>query len=294
MTFQQMEIFLTVASYGSFTAAAKEFYTTQPTISRQIKLFEDELGFDLFLRNEKPLMLTEAGKMLYDQFSKIVKAINDTIKTGKKIAAGIQGSISIAFLQGLYIEDHFSDILKTLQNENTDLKFTFSKINIPAIREKILSSQVDLLVTLNLSLLNQEDLEIAELFPIQSYILMSRHHPLAQKKALEKNDLLNQSIYLPNPINCFPIVQDSLFGFNIKREKILSVEDIETAFLNVRFSEGITCANNMMHAVHDQENYKKFPIIDSQDVPKVCLAWKKGNHNPAVYFLKNFLKKALA
>ncbi|MGE4507788.1 MAG: LysR family transcriptional regulator [Eubacteriaceae bacterium] len=98
MTFQQMEIFLTVANYGSFTAAAKEFYTTQPIISRQIKLFEDKLGFDLFLRNEKPLMMTEAGKMLYDQFSKIVKEINDTIKTGKKIAAGKQGSISIAFL----------------------------------------------------------------------------------------------------------------------------------------------------------------------------------------------------
>ncbi|WKY45102.1 LysR family transcriptional regulator [Eubacteriaceae bacterium ES2] len=294
MTFQQMEIFLIVASYGSFTAAAKEVYTTQPTISRQIKLFEDELGFDLFLRNEKPLMLTEAGKMMYDQFSEIVHSINETIKTGKKIAEGKQGNISIAFLQGLYIEDYFSDTLKKIQDEYLDLELTFSKINIPSIREKILSSQVDLLVTLNLSLLNQEDLEIAELFPIQSYILMSRHHPLAQKKALGKNDLLNQTIYLPNPINCFPIVQNSLFGFNIKREKIISVEDIETAFLNVRFSEGITCANNMMHAVYDNEYYKKFPIIDSQDVPKVCMAWKKGNQNPAVYFLKNIFKKALA
>ncbi|MEA4806753.1 LysR family transcriptional regulator [Acetobacterium wieringae] len=55
MTFQQMEFFITSVRYGSFTATAKKFFTTQPTVSWQILLLEDELGFELLYRHEKPL-----------------------------------------------------------------------------------------------------------------------------------------------------------------------------------------------------------------------------------------------
>ena len=61
-----MDTFLTVARYLSFTRAAQELYTTQPTISRQIAALEEEWGCPLFVRSNKEVALTEEGALMLD------------------------------------------------------------------------------------------------------------------------------------------------------------------------------------------------------------------------------------
>lgn len=293
MTLQQMEIFLIVARYGSFTAAAKEFFTTQPTVSRQISLLEDELGYPLFDRQEKPLKLTAAGKVIFEEFDRIVDEVHNAMIHGKKIANGEKGRLSIAFLKGLNIEDHLKELFDNLQNKNPELKIKFEKVSIPQARQKLLAGQIDILISLNLSMLHQEDLIVHELFPIETFILMNSHHRLASKEEIEKNDLFDEKIYLPNPVECFSFENNQFFGYNIQRNNILEVDDIETAFLNIRFADGITCGNTMMPLISDENNYKKFPVLDDRFVKKVCLAWRKNNQNPAIDFFYRQAKAVL-
>ena len=66
MTLLQLKYFISVAETGNFTHSARQAYTSQPTISRQIQMLEDELGYALFNRNSKPLRLTKPGQILYD------------------------------------------------------------------------------------------------------------------------------------------------------------------------------------------------------------------------------------
>ena len=62
MTIQQLTYFLATVEHGSFSAAARALYLTQPSISEQVRQLEAELGIALFARAGRGLVLTEAGR----------------------------------------------------------------------------------------------------------------------------------------------------------------------------------------------------------------------------------------
>lgn len=64
MTFLEIEAFLNIVQYGSFSAAAEKLYVTQPALGRRIRALEDELGYALFVRNKgvRRVELTRQGQ----------------------------------------------------------------------------------------------------------------------------------------------------------------------------------------------------------------------------------------
>ena len=64
MELRILRYFLTVAKEQSFTKAAEQLHITQPTLSRQLAAFEEELGIVLFVRNGKSITLTDEGILL--------------------------------------------------------------------------------------------------------------------------------------------------------------------------------------------------------------------------------------
>ena len=64
MELRLLRYFLTVAKEQSFTKAAEQLHITQPTLSRQMAAFEEELGVTLFIRSGKKISLTEEGILL--------------------------------------------------------------------------------------------------------------------------------------------------------------------------------------------------------------------------------------
>ena len=76
MTTKQIDCFLSVASTLNFSRSAQELYASQSTVSRQISLLEDELGFRLFVRGNNYVRLTPSGITMLQCFSQI-KRIRD-------------------------------------------------------------------------------------------------------------------------------------------------------------------------------------------------------------------------
>ena len=66
MEFKQLEAFVAVVDYGSFSEAARRLYLTQPTISAHIRSLEDELHMKLIIRTTKKTTITAKGYQLYD------------------------------------------------------------------------------------------------------------------------------------------------------------------------------------------------------------------------------------
>ena len=88
MTLLQLQYFIAVVETGNFTHAARQVYTSQPTISRQVQMLEDELGYSLFNRNSKPLRLTEPGQILYEGMKEAISQINVTLEKAKTASEG--------------------------------------------------------------------------------------------------------------------------------------------------------------------------------------------------------------
>ena len=70
MELKQLEYFRAIVDAGTISGAARDLHMTQPPLSYQIKMLEEELQVPLFLRGKKRITLTEAGKTLYEQVGK--------------------------------------------------------------------------------------------------------------------------------------------------------------------------------------------------------------------------------
>ncbi len=84
ITSKQIDMFLLLAKNLSFSQTANEMYTTQPTISRQIAILEEELGCKLFERNKRHVNLTEEGVFWNRRFTRIRKMIMDGLKEWRR------------------------------------------------------------------------------------------------------------------------------------------------------------------------------------------------------------------
>lgn len=79
----QIETFIKVADAGSFNKAAEELYITPTAVIKQINLLESSLDLVLFERTHRGLILTNAGKSLYQALSTL-SAIARTVLSGRK------------------------------------------------------------------------------------------------------------------------------------------------------------------------------------------------------------------
>ncbi|GEO43354.1 LysR family transcriptional regulator [Skermanella aerolata] len=77
MELRHLRYFVTVAQERNFTRAAEKLCIAQPPLSRQIHDLEAELGMSLLDRDSRPVRLTEAGRLLYEQAVLVLERIDD-------------------------------------------------------------------------------------------------------------------------------------------------------------------------------------------------------------------------
>ena len=66
MNFRQLEVFVSIVKFHSFSKAAEELYLTQPTVSAHISALEEEMGVQLIVRSTKAVYPSAAGAVLYE------------------------------------------------------------------------------------------------------------------------------------------------------------------------------------------------------------------------------------
>lgn len=91
MDIKQLEYFITVVEEGTITGAAKKLHISQPPLSAQMQILEEELGAKLFQRGARQIILTEPGRMLYKkalEMRDLSEQAKEEIRTWKKGQAG--------------------------------------------------------------------------------------------------------------------------------------------------------------------------------------------------------------
>ncbi len=98
MTIIQLEYFLAVANFGSFSIAADHCFVTQPSLSMQIKSLEEELGVMLLDRSKKPVIPTEAGEVVLAQAREALKEYNSIKEVVSQLKGEIAGKIRLGVI----------------------------------------------------------------------------------------------------------------------------------------------------------------------------------------------------
>ncbi|MDF2927157.1 MAG: transcriptional regulator, LysR family protein [Paenibacillaceae bacterium] len=95
MTLKQLEYFLAIAKHGHISAAARELNISQPPLSTQLRLLEEELGTPLFRRDKHNLIITSAGMLLRDKAMQILELTRNVSEELQGLGDLLRGSLYI-------------------------------------------------------------------------------------------------------------------------------------------------------------------------------------------------------
>ena len=128
MELRHLKYFLAVAEELNFTKASEKLFISQPPLSRQIIELEEEIQARLFIRNNKKVELTEAGKYFEKEVKEIFQNLERiSIKT-KKIAENISGEFRIAYISSIYAEV-ISELIKHLKEQFPYVNFKLFEVS---------------------------------------------------------------------------------------------------------------------------------------------------------------------
>lgn len=98
MELRQLRYFVAVADARSFTRASEKLHIAQPPLSRQIQLLEAELGVQLLHRDSRPLQITEAGRVFYEQALQVLRRVEQMKEATIQVGKGHARRLSIGFV----------------------------------------------------------------------------------------------------------------------------------------------------------------------------------------------------
>ena len=104
MNLKQMEYFITIVNEVSISAAAKSLHISQPPLSTQMKLLEEELGVTLFQRGSRSIILTEAGKLFYDRAQGILDMTGAARQELEQMGRGLHGALRLGMISSVETE----------------------------------------------------------------------------------------------------------------------------------------------------------------------------------------------
>ena len=105
MDLRQLHYFVVVARESNFTRAADQLHMAQPPLSRQIQALEEELGVLLFLRKHRPVRLTDAGRVFYEQALQILARVEQMKEVTRRVGLDQRTVFSIGFVASTLYAD---------------------------------------------------------------------------------------------------------------------------------------------------------------------------------------------
>jgi DNA-binding transcriptional LysR family regulator len=186
--------FTVVAEHSHFGRAADELRVAQPSLSRQIRRLEQQLGARLFDRTPQGTRLTEAGAVFLSQAKDLLKAAGHA--AARTRAAASPSRVTIGYTSGLIVTPAVRELRR--QNPDADVKVVHLDIGEP--RTALLDHKVDAVVTR--SLFTSDQLNVTILYSQQRVVVLPVDHRLAGKEYVTLDDIADEP--LPRIANSDP------------------------------------------------------------------------------------------
>jgi LysR family transcriptional regulator, hca operon transcriptional activator len=188
---RHLRYFVAVAEARSLKLAAEEkLRTTQPSLSRQIRDLEDEVGTPLLVRGAKGVELTPAGRVFLDHARVMLSQAEVAVQSARQIAHPAKPSFALGFMIG-HDRTWLPEALKLLRDELPNIHVVISTQNSPQLATALLHGGIDL------AFLRREDggneLEFRTLVEESFEVFLPSNHPLAAKDAIDVQDIVGET-----------------------------------------------------------------------------------------------------
>lgn len=270
MTLQQLRYVITIANTGSMHTAAESLFITQPNLSKAIKDLEEELEIIIFNRTNKGVLLTDEGMKFLSYARQVLEQV-DLLEDTYKNKEGLKRIFAISSQHYGFVVNAFVKLVSILGKDKYEFSLreckTFEVIN--DVKDGRSELGVVYLSKFNNEIIKKfisnNNLKYEFLFEAKPHVLLSKNHPLAEKKLVSLSDLenyprlsydqgINNSFYYSEEPHALEAVKKSIV-----------VSDRATLFNILIGLNGYTISSGMISNSLDGDNIISIPL-DSDEV----------------------------
>ena len=273
MELRLLRYFLMVAKEQSFTKAAEQLHITQPTLSRQMAAFEEELGVTLFIRSGKKISLTEEGILLKRRALEILNLEEKTLEELKGKEDVVEGNITIGCGEFAAVET-LAEICKTYKEKYPLVQIVLHTATADAVYEMMNKGLVD--IALFMEPVDTEGMDYIRITDCDHWCVgMRPDDPLAEKEFIKKEDLIGKPLILPERLS----VQSELanwFGKDFSKLQIAFTSNLGT-------NAGVMAANGLGYPVSIEgaaKYWREDILVQRRISPEITtstvIAWRRN------------------
>lgn len=194
MEIRVLRYFLAVAREGSITGAANSLHVTQPTLSRQMKELEDELGQQLLVRGSHSVTLTPEGMFLRQRAEEIVSMSEKTKSELSSMKGLVCGDVYIGGgeTQAMRL---IAEVIAELQKEYPDIHYHLHSGNAEDVTERLDKGLLDFGILIQPTDISKYDYMSIPAKDVWG-VIMPKNSPLAQKENICRKDLIGLPLIL--------------------------------------------------------------------------------------------------
>lgn len=272
MEFRVLQYFLAVAREQSISGAAEALHLSQPTLSRQLKDLEEELGKQLFIRGNRKITLTEEGILLRKRAEEITELMQKTESEISQSDDNVAGDITIGAAEAKPVR-FLVQVAQALQRQYPLIRFHVISGDRATVMDQLDKGLIDFAL-----LHGDVDSAHFESHPVPYHhiwgILMRRDSPLAAKEAVTKEDLRGQPMIISRQIYQNPAFQEAFKNGDQRINVVATYNLLYNGSLMVEEGMGYAlCFDQLINTAGDSQLCFR-PLVPESKIG-MSLIWKR-------------------
>jgi LysR family transcriptional regulator, hca operon transcriptional activator len=293
MELRHLRYFVAVAEAGSLSVAAeRRLHTSQPSLSRQIRDLEDEVGAQLLTRNARGIELTPAGRAFLDHARSVLSQVKAAAEAARQVAHQAKPCFAMGFLTGHELT-WMPEALQILRDELPNIDVMISSQYSPLLADGLSKGKIDA------AFLRREqgtpDLAFRLLVKEPLVVVLPSNHRLAALKAISPGDLVGETfVTVSDTAPVLRVVIDNYFKRSgIKITPAHEADHVVMGMSLIASTRGVgllpAYAQNFLPS-----SVTSRPLKGDTPTIELVLGYKKSNKSPILKLLLSRLDELVA
>ncbi len=271
--------FIKVAETMNISKTAEYFHLTQPVLSKKMVNLEKQLDLQLFIRTNRLVSLTPAGKHLYEKWKNLISMVEEDIQQAHVLQTGRSKSLVVACMDSFRPEAFMIPLLDRFREEHPDIHLRIESDAAHDIRGLLQNGEADVIFSIQYDFENRDldQITCRYLGDTNHCACMKQTNPLAGKKSIAVDDLrLSEFIcispqVLPEYVHMLhELCQPYGFVPNITSY----VASANSLTLNIQTDQEVFICDKY-YLDGNMQDHVMVPIRDT--LSQIVMAWRKDN-----------------